>query len=807
MNVVVVLLIVCGYFGSFCAKNLGQGSKVQPAVQSNFEAKDAVLDISKIDDEKIDTIIQKPYKLIKSTHFAKNGYRISSVVEGKLSVWKREQFDCDYIIVIRRKKGKKGSRSTNSRLIAVYLKDDEGKKIELHFEKPGSVWKSVDKEDFYDKFHRMVTLSSTLTSVVLSLTGYNSRYLFYSTNSPDFPFAVYAPNVGYRITKVIYHTALGHRDNDFHYVWKKGTGERCVYASFYPRENHKVGYLLIETEDGSIKEKFYIKGRSWGWNSTNKETYIEKLKEAGFDSSTFDNRIVLNVNEPTETHYYKHPYMGNDSDMTLYTVLPGLRLTKIVDDDKQVIWASEKGSYCVFISIFTSKGSPRSFYMLVTDEEHNRDSLYYAKKEDGVWIRIDRYAYYSMFYHPEPSVYTHRNKNLIDDKGNRKVVMSSFRNKDGLKIATYASRVENAKADVILIHGVRSYFASEFGSIAIDWNYKNLDFPLFPDVHKFTKEHFLFDHDMSHGLNYAETYRDVFDYKPYEGQDAFEMMPRCEYIGSGIKFLNDIGYNVYGYDLQSHGFSEGFKPYRRCHVKAYDDYHFDAIQFVSIVKRGKFDDTSEKWDEELLYTDFPNRRKVFFWGNSMGGNITMRAVQEFYKRAKNQNDKLVDGVIGTSPMLNIDTNLDTWYKQWGMHIIRFQTWCHPDRIDYYQPFIDYAESFDLFFRFRDPLFFFKKTTFRSLYALFEGSWDVNKEENLKYYPKDLPTLFINSKKDVICSIVGPYNMMERYLTRETTKLVALEGATHYLAVAQAFVNSAPHFASWLTENTSVRDEL
>uniref|UniRef100_A0A3B0MUT7 Lysophospholipase-like protein, putative n=1 Tax=Theileria annulata TaxID=5874 RepID=A0A3B0MUT7_THEAN len=93
----------------------------------------------------------------------------------------------------------------------------------------------------------------------------------------------------------------------------------------------------------------------------------------------------------------------------------------------------------------------------------------------------------------------------------------------------------------------------------------------------------------------SKKYFDVFNPSNQYMENILDVFKSCSYTGSLVELLNKLGYNVYALDLQSHGLSESATKVK-CHVTDYQDYVLDLIQFIEIVKTGKFFDNSDSCD-------------------------------------------------------------------------------------------------------------------------------------------------------------------------------------------------------------------
>ncbi|EKX72737.1 conserved hypothetical protein [Theileria equi strain WA] len=752
------------------------------------ETKDTILDVTTSDSSFIDTFTRNPCGINTKIHVARDGYKILSVWDGQSLLWKSSNgYSCDHVAVVRCRE--KSSRSTSfvTRLVAVYASNSNGIKKPFYYEKDESSWKTVEEEKFYRSFHHEALKMSILKSLVLNITGENKSPEFLSS-SPDFPSSAYAPNVGYRIKKVIYKTALGHRNNRIHVVWSRSSkDEHCIYASFFPKKDPKVGYLIIEGKDG-LQEKFYAKSGIFGrWNTKTKEDYLTRLKKAGFNESTFNNHITMDISNVDGNNFYIKKYPINSYGVNSYIPSLGLKLKSITEGNVD-IWKVEEGSTakCINVNVVYRDAVFCALFLLVEDPANDRHVLYFVKN-DKEWKNVSKDEYYDHI----------AKENGLEPLGkieNPKVIMSSFRNKDDLKIVTYSSGVENSKGDVILVHGIRSHFKSEFCASSTEWNFEHFGFPIFPDISG------IFMQGNAQKTNYTAMYKYLFEHARLDGMDAFEASPRYEYSQSLTAFFNGLGYSVYGLDLQSHGLSESFSP-TRCHAREFINFALDLLQFISIVKRSKFEDSSEKWNEEVVYENIPMDRKVFLLGNSMGGNIVFQAVQEFYKHAKEE-ARFVDGLISIAGMFSLDHHADTTTKKVAKHLLGAVARAAPKTENLYDKLLNYGEFFELFTRYRDPFFYAKRLTLETANALLNACNDVKKPKNLANYPKDLPTLFLHTDNDFLCDPKGPREMVNIHLKDHSdVKLVEFKASTHFLTVPHSIVLTQKAFKEWLSKHT------
>ncbi|AFZ81500.1 hypothetical protein BEWA_009120 [Theileria equi strain WA] len=732
--------------------------------------KHAILDVTNTDSSSIDTFTRNPYGMVAKIHIAKDGYRILSVWDGQDILWiSANGYLCDHVSVVMFREKNGCSTSFAARLVAVYASNSNDLSKIFYYENVGG-WKKITEERFYRSFSREASNQSLLGTIVLNINGTNDPSKLYMNSSPNFPFSVYAPNVGYGITSVQAESVL----------WM-GTTERCLYASSYPRNNPQVIYLIISSENAT-KELFFCRVNN-EWISTTKNEYRLGLVKAGFKEYEFSNEITAEISNLQRDTFYIRDLAIEGHAVRFCMPCVGLRLRSVVDNG-DVIWkASEESERCTYLNLILRGSVPVALFIFVDDTVNARKILYF-KKDIGGWNPTDKDGYYYALSGLNRPIYTH--------KATGEIIMSSFKNRQGLRIATYASRVKNAKGDVILVHGIRGHFMSEFCASSTEWNYRHFGYDLSPAANP------LGYYTAPLEPRNADRYRHFFERLVLHG-NLLDVSPRYEYEGSFVEALNRFGYNVYGFDHQSHGLSEanGEKVYQ---AENFKHYVYDTLQFISIVKRGKFDDPSEKWDKSSLYENIPTDRRTFLLGFSMGGNIVFRAVQEFHGNAE-KGAKFLDGIIVTSGMFNVSHYLNTLPKKLARPFLGLVSSVILDNINPKESFLGCGRVFDLFARHHDPFLGSKKLTLKTTKQIFDACDDVKESENMVNYPRNLPTLFIHTTDDYICGISGPIEILERIASSEYTKLIELSGSLHYITAAQPLFLIKPHIKEWLEQYT------
>ncbi|EKX74136.1 conserved hypothetical protein [Theileria equi strain WA] len=719
---------------------------------------EVVLDLLKVDASSFDTFATRPYQTHVKTFVPKDGCTIKEVKEGKNSLLKANGHHCDNVVVLFDK---------NDALshVLVHLKDC---KTPVYHEKVNGKWHTTTEEDFYDAFHQRVLNENVFETVDIDTSKKETCDKYFVTNSPNFPFLVYAPNVGYHIKKV----------SSGQVVWEaKDEDERCIYVSLYPRDEPKLVNVVVKNSFSVYQFFFKHEGSRSKWTSIEKATYARELEASGFKVSEFNDHVKLDIGNVDKDLVYTHSYTNNLT-VDVHYPLPGLVVNEVVDGHTEVWKSKSQEEYCTYVNVAVHDKSTLAMYIFV-DSGDDRKVLYFQKKGHA-WKSVDKKKYFALFSTVDGVELVH------NDKEDHKILVGSFKNHQGLRVVTYASEVENSKGNFVLVPDIRSHFRSDLCTCSLEWNRKHFGFPLFPRVDP------LGEYKVLAEPKNVDRYKDVFKYKHLDGANALELSPRYEYEGTLTKFLNDLGYSVYSLDLQSQGLSDSVKDIR-CYTRVFKDYVYDVMQFVNIVKRGKFGDPNEKWDEKMVYENTPTDKKIFLLGNSMGGNIVFQAVQEFHRVKKG--GKFVDGLVGLSAVLNIDCNLDTPAKRASKKALKVAAWSTPEKMNPYEDLFNYGESFECFMRFRDPLHYPNRTTFGTLQSIFDACSDVT--DNMRYYPKDLATLFIHASKDALSGVEGPKEVI-KHLNHAT--LVELGGSCHYLAAPQLILNIVKPLNEWLNKH-------
>ncbi|EDO07409.1 Alpha/beta hydrolase family protein [Babesia bovis T2Bo] len=368
--------------------------------------------------------------------------------------------------------------------------------------------------------------------------------------------------------------------------------------------------------------------------------------------------------------------------------------------------------------------------------------------------------------------------------------MSHFKNKQNLMIRTYSAVLPQAKGNIVLAHGNCGHFRSEFAAYDIEWYMAHYGIGT-PNVKNVVDAELsgVYPKDANMSYNYSNSAFPHFS--QLDGRNMFDITPRFIYEGSFIQKLNSIGYNVYGLDHQSHGLSQGITDQRN-YFLSIDDLADDIIQFIDIVRRGKFKDTEQSMNDYNPHQ--PSEvGKVFLGGISMGGNIVLRAAQKSGSYNKS-NSMFLDGLIAFAPMTDMTTYTATPKAKLLFCAARVIAALKPRSISNLGCTV--PDNVNRFFRCQDPIYYSACQSYRVLLNLFDATTTLSK--NYGSYPPEMPTLLFHSKDDDVCTIRGTYEILSTHLkNHKDIKFVEMEGSIHCLTAAIYVENIMPFVAKWL----------
>ncbi|KAK1443344.1 alpha/beta hydrolase like protein [Babesia gibsoni] len=381
---------------------------------------------------------------------------------------------------------------------------------------------------------------------------------------------------------------------------------------------------------------------------------------------------------------------------------------------------------------------------------------------------------------------------MASRNGNVKCLMSHFRNRKNLLVRTYKAVIPEPKGSFVLVHGNCCHFRAEFTAYNMNWYMEKYKIGL-PNADDVVRGELDAMYPRKAATLRADPNAKFPHYSTLDGKDFFDVSPRFIYEGSFVQKLNDLGYDVYGLDLQSHGMSEGMYGRRNYYV-CLDEIIEDVIQFVDIVKRGKFDDTEEKYDAEKIGQP-SSIGKVYVGGLSMGGNIVLRLAElaSIYKRG---GQHFIDGVLSMAPMTDLLDYVEQAGKKVQLLVSKFIALFYPsctlfleeDRV---------VNSINGFFRKNDPHVFNFPQCYGVVSSLFTATHKL--KDDIGLYPKDLPTLLIHAVDDPVCTISGSRELANNYMKDYNLKYVELDGKVHCITSAMYNERLLPALKEWLRE--------
>ncbi|BAM39660.1 conserved hypothetical protein [Theileria orientalis strain Shintoku] len=670
---------------------------------------------------------QNFYNIDTLVYTAKDGY-INEVIDDRGILWKNDRGRLKLSKVIKFRK--------ESKLLHVHYISADNLSYVKYFYRTGRVWNEINSERFYLEFDNFKSLTYPINAITVYIRRKNNLKKTRVTYIHP-KFAAYGPNYGYRINKVC-DVSLGIMC--FKSVWYSKEDEHCLFTSVHNRDKPDLAYLVI-SDSGNVVEKFYHKppGVFKSWKPIDKTEYYTKLKERDLDLDKFDNTVQLDLNNIDSDKFYSSEFGFRRSTIAAYPK-PGFRMTR-VSYANMIIWESGKSdvySYCA--NMFSDNEEPKLCYVLVS--EGNERRIEYFLNNNNTWYKIDKKRFYHLLAKKDDPRYTHRYEG-IDEEGNRNIEMSYFTNKQGLMVKTYRSMVPNHKGVIILMHGLRGHFLSTFLKYDLDWNYRNFGFATHP---------YIVCPDVNFFYNYSrfnyDRYKHIFEYNFYDKQYPSNLIQMYEYSGSMLECLNNMGYSVYGMDLQSHGFSEGIDN-RRSHALKYINYVDDVSQFIYIVKRDKFHDQNQVWDPSVFSLKTQFKDKLILFGYSLGVSLCFGSLQEFDKHYKSH-EKVGDCIVSFSGMFDIRNNLVKAYQRIFSVLFPLLSAIAPRDVSPCHTIPDYGQNYEVATFMTDDKYYTHALTWRAIDLLF-SSCDTLMNK-MKWFPTNIPTLFIHSTDDPSCSI-------------------------------------------------------
>ncbi|BAM39673.1 conserved hypothetical protein [Theileria orientalis strain Shintoku] len=724
---------------------------------------------------------QNFYNIDTLVYTAKDGY-INEVIDDRGIIWKNDRGRLKLSKVIKFRK--------ESKLLHVHYISADNLSYVKYFYRTGRVWNEINSERFYLEFDLHRSEASVVSYYTIYLRRNNDEKRARVNKSKKLKFAAYGPNYGYRINKVC-DVSLGIMC--FKSVWYSKEDEHCLFTSVHNRDKPDLAYLVI-SDSGNVVEKFYHKppGVFKSWKPIDKTEYYSKLKERDLDLDKFDNTVQLDLNNIDSDKFYSSEFGYRRSTIAAYPK-PGFRMTR-VSYANMIIWESGKSdvySYCA--NMFSDNEEPKLCYVLVS--EGNERRIEYFLNNNNTWYKIDKKRFYHLLAKKDDPRYTHRYEG-IDEEGNRNIEMSYFTNKQGLMVKTYRSMVPNHKGVILLIHGFAMHFLSTFMKYNMDWNYQNFGFATHP---------YIVCPDVNFFYNYSrfnyDRYKHIFEYNFYDKQYPSNLIQMFEYSGSMLECLNNMGYSVYGMDFQSNGFSESVDSIKS-HFTRYTDLIKDVTQFVYIIKRQKFTDTSQVWTERVNSIGIKFNEKFMIFGYSLGSNVSFRAIEEF-NRQHDLKEKLADAFISLSGMFDLASNIKDLYHRAYLGLFPLFAAFAPRYENRYQQYPNYGQRYNFTMylnvsvprnkNLQDDRYGPHFCSWRTLKSLYLACWASKR--NAKHYPKNMPTLFIHSSEDYKCNIKGVRKIEARL--GFNASVVEMPGRDHHTFETDFLDPISKNLAEWL----------
>ncbi|GAB69476.1 PST-A protein, partial [Plasmodium cynomolgi strain B] len=310
----------------------------------------------------------------------------------------------------------------------------------------------------------------------------------------------------------------------------------------------------------------------------------------------------------------------------------------------------------------------------------------------------------------------------------------SFFNKDGLLLKTYGWLVKNAIGLIVLIHGLNSHARFSF---------------------------------LRHNVHVLNNNRAIL----MDGNNYYI------YKDSWVEHFNKNGYSVFGIDLQGHGESEGWENLS-LNVKEFDDLVYDVLEYIQKIQDDNIRylnngstgnsrrNSNSRGGESSRNDHLANRitapLPVYLIGQSMGGNVALRALQ-LVGKFRGLNQRLnIRGCVSLSGMIAVEAlglPSSYIYKSFFMPLSRFFSDFLPTlRLLCELPYkrFQYIRDIGRYDRMRDR----RGITCRFAYELLKAM--DNLDHDMRYMPRDIPVLFIHSAKDKLCfpgGVVSFYNRL------------------------------------------------
>ncbi|UKK02484.2 hypothetical protein MACK_002577 [Theileria orientalis] len=749
-----------------------------------------------INENEVEYLKVRPYDIDIRHYNLREGYNLMRVSKSEQEIWiNSKDHECVNVSV--------AYQGDTPLLMCVNCFNSSGGDEHYYMVNNNDGWTGMRDRSFYSIFNKFVLETTISRTVDLNLAEELLEEDFYVNRSPKFPFTVVVPNVSVMVNRL-------YSGNDL--VWESPS-TRLLYVSVYRNTDRPLMCLITSSLT------LFFANEEGTWREIKEAEYTRGLKEMGVDLSSFDNSVSLDVSSPDNDSFLVTSFGSELVYFRKCNPRPGLRLTSVYDsqvpshhgnESSNSIWSSPPSStdHCVYVGINIMDGVPALMNLYIKNQGGDHRVEYFVRVHDGSWAPITESEYF----------YVMKNNKMPAESPKRinpTLLRSHFRNKQGLQIQTYCSKAHvthdqshngfNDQQDnkdnrhkhshkprgaFVLVHGNREYFVSNFLNTETLWNFKNFGYPTFPNInvvsdfelmgsnkgHVIERFEGLFSpnvttssHLSSNDLNNPSVHSSLVGTPLALQRFHYE----CSLVGA----LNEMGFDVYGIDMQSFGLSESISG-SRCYVDSFDDLVDDLLQFVDIIKRGKFADKSQTWYPDVVSMGTePLNHNLFLLGYSMGANVVFQAAQKFNRDTEGPFN-FVNGIVSLSGMIDMDSNFSNVFeKMFSLMALKVLNAVAPHSESSRGSHNDWTRKMSDYQKLCDGFYFTKNYSYRTIHEMVKAAKNLN--SGMRYYPNNMPTLFVHCEKDPVCSIEGPKKIYHEYIKGNPySEFIELKGNSH-----------------------------
>ncbi|UKJ89473.2 hypothetical protein MACJ_002724 [Theileria orientalis] len=744
----------------------------------------------KINQNEVDCVKVRPYDIDIRHYNLREGYNLAKVSKSEQEIWiNSKDHECVNVSV--------AYQAETPLLMCVNCVNSSGSDEHYYMVNNGR-WTGIRDRSFYAIFNKFFLETTISRTMDLNLAEELREDDFYVNRSPNFPFTVVVPNVSLMVNRL-------YSGNDL--IWQSPS-TRLLYVSVFRNPDRPL--ICVITSSLTL----FFANEEGTWREIEEAEYTSSLKELGVDLGSFDNSVSLDVSSPDNDTFLVSSFGSGLVYFRKCSPRPGLRLTSVFDSQvpshhgheaRNAIWSSSASStdHCVYVGISIMDGVPALMNMYIKNQGGDHRVEYFLRVHDGSWAPITESEYF----------YVMKNNKMPAESPKRinpTLLRSHFRNKQGLQIQTYCSRAhvahdqspndqqdneDNAhehkpRGAFILVHGNREYFVSNFLNSETLWNFKNFGYPTFPNINVVSDFELMgsnkrdvirkFEELFSPSVNMSShvSSNDLNDPNAHSSLVETPLgLQRFHYECSLIGALNEMGFDVYGMDMQSFGLSESVSG-SRCYVESFDDLVDDLLQFVDIIKRGNFADKSQTWYPGVfsMGTELLNHN-LFLLGYSMGANVVFQAAQKFNRDTEGPFN-FVNGIVSLSGMMEVGIKFSNVFeKTFSLMALKVLNAVAPHAECGKGSYDDWTRKMSDYQKLCDGFYFSKNYSYRTIHELIKATGDL--KSGMRYYPDNMPTLFVHCDKDSVCSIEGPKKIYHEYIKGNPySDFIELKGNSH-----------------------------